>query len=69
MTNILFLVEANSMQAIQMHLSEEQKKFSQYFCAFLKSPWNFEHFTIKDDPRRFCISEKVDPERRDQINI
>ena len=31
------------MQTIQMHLSEKQKHFSQYFCAFSKSTLNFEH--------------------------
>ena len=32
------------MQTIHMHSSEKQKKFSQYFCAFLKSTSNFEDF-------------------------
>ena len=32
------------MQAIQMHLSEKQKTFSEYFYAFLKSTSNFENF-------------------------
>ena len=57
------------MQTMHMHLSEKQKKFSEYFCAFLKSAVNFEHFTIKDDPRRFCISKNADPERLYQENI
>ena len=37
----------NSMKTIQMHLSEKQKTFSQFFCAFFKSTSNFEHFQKK----------------------
>ena len=37
----------NSMQTIQMHLSEKEKNFSEYFFAFLKSTSNFEHFQKK----------------------
>ena len=37
------------MQTIQMHLSEKQKTFSQFLCAFFKSTSNFEHFKKKDD--------------------
>ena len=35
------------METIQMHLSEKQKSFSQFFCAFFKSSSNFEHFQKK----------------------
>ena len=34
----------NSMEAVQMHLSEKQKTFSEFSCAFLKFTSNFEHF-------------------------
>ena len=34
----------NSMQTIQMHLSEKQKTFCQLMYAFLKFTSNFEHF-------------------------
>ena len=37
----------NSMQAIQMHLSEKPKTFVVFLCAFFKSKSNFEHFQIK----------------------
>ena len=40
----------NLMQAIQMHFSQKQKAFSEFFCAFSKSTLNFEHFQKKDDP-------------------
>ena len=34
----------NLTQPIQVQLSRKQKTFSKYFCAFLKSCLNFEHF-------------------------
>ena len=42
MTSILFLLER-----IQMHLSEKQKNFSEFFCTFFKSTSNLEHFKKK----------------------
>ena len=35
------------MQQIQMHLSQKQKTCSLFFCAFLKSTKNSEHFQKK----------------------
>ena len=35
------------MQTIQMHLSQIQKIFSQFFSAFFESALNFEHFQKK----------------------
>ena len=32
------------MHPIQMHLSQKQKIFSQFFSAFFESALNFEHF-------------------------
>ena len=32
------------MQKIQMNWSQKQKRFAQFFCAFVKSKSNFEHF-------------------------
>ena len=34
----------NSMQTIQMHLSQKQKIFSEFFSAFFESALNFAHF-------------------------
>ena len=34
----------NWMQTIQMHLSQKQKIFSEFFSAFFESALNFEHF-------------------------
>ena len=41
----------NLTQPIQMQLSRQEKTFSEFFCAFLKSNLNFKHFQKKtDDP-------------------
>ena len=40
---------------IQMHLSQKQKSFSQFFAQFLKSRLNFIDFEKTDDPHRFFI--------------
>ena len=33
---------------IQMQLSHKEETFSQFFAAFLKSKWGFEHLDKKD---------------------
>ena len=55
----------NLMQPIQILLSQKQKTFSEFFCAFLKCTLNFEHFSKKDDPNSGCISEITDSEKGD----
>ena len=45
------------MQPIPMLLSQKQETSSQFFCGFLKSSLNFEHFQKKDDSHRSDISE------------
>ena len=47
-----------------MHVSQKKKIFSQFFCAFLKSTLNFEHFQQKDDPHNLYISEITDSGKR-----
>ena len=37
----------NWMQTIQMHLSQKQKIFSEFFSSFFESALNFEHFQRK----------------------
>ena len=37
----------NWMQTIQMHLSQKQNIFSEFFSAFFESDLNFEHFPKK----------------------
>ena len=39
--------EDNSMENFQIHLSENQNIFSEFFSEFSESPWNFEHFQKK----------------------
>ena len=51
------------MQKFQMHLSQKQNNFSEFFSAFFESALNFEHFQKKDDPHTLCISEITDHER------
>ena len=51
------LYRENLMQPIQILLSEKPKIFSEFFCAFLKSTLNFEHFQKKDDPHSRCLSQ------------
>ena len=41
----------NLTQQIEMHLSEKQKTFSEFFFAILKSMLIFKHLPNKDDPR------------------
>ena len=35
------------MHNIQMHLSQKEKNFSEFFCAFFESALNLEHFQKK----------------------
>ena len=51
------------MQPIPMQLSPKQETCSQYFCGFLKSSLNFEHFQKKDDSHSSDISEITDSEK------
>ena len=37
----------NGMQTIQMHFSQKQNIFSQFFSSFFESALNFEHFQKK----------------------
>ena len=59
------LYRENLTQLVQILLSQKRKTFSQFFCAFLKSTLNFEHFQKKDDPHSRGISEKTVSEKGD----
>ena len=50
----------NWMQTSQMHWSQKQNVFSQFFAAFFEFALNFEHFQKKDDPYSLCFSEITD---------
>ena len=51
-------------QPIQMQLSQKQKTFSQFFCAFLKSSLNFEDFQKKDDSHSWGLSKITESEKQ-----
>ena len=55
----------NLMEPIQILLSRKKKTFSQFFCSFLKSTFNLEHFQKKDDHHSRCISEITVSEKGD----
>ena len=59
----------NLMQPIQVEFSQKQKTFSQFFCEFLKSSSNFEHFKKKDDSHSWGISEITDSKKHGYINV
>ena len=44
------LIRDNLTEAIQMHISKNQKTFSKIFFAFLNSLLNFKHLPTKDAP-------------------
>ena len=54
----------NLTQPIHMQLSRKQKTFSEFFCAFLKSSLNFEHFQKKDDSHSWGISKITESEKQ-----
>ena len=55
----------NLTQPIQMQVSRKQKKISEFFCAFLKSNLNFEHFRKKN----MTIIADVFPQLRTPKNL
>ena len=59
----------NLPQQFQTPLSPKPKTFSELFIAFLKSPWNLEHFQKKDEYPSLIISEIIDAERRGYLNV
>ena len=50
-------------QQVQTPLSLNQKTFSGFFIAFLKSTWNGEHFQKKGESSSLSISEIIDSKR------
>ena len=59
----------NLQEQFQTPLSQKQKTFSGFFIAFLKCAWNLEHFRKKDEYHSLIISEIIDAERRDYLNV
>ena len=59
----------NLRKQFQTPLSQKQKTFSWFFIAFVKCPWNLEHFQKKDEYPSLIISEIIDAERRGFLNV
>ena len=59
----------NFAQQVQTPLSENQKTFCPFFIAFLKCALNLEHFEKKDEYPSLIISEIMDCERGDYLNV
>ena len=59
----------NLRQQFQTPLSQKEKTFSGFFIAFLKCAWNLEHFKKKYGCPSLIISEIIDAERRDYLNV
>ena len=57
------------MQHIQMQLSQKPKTSSEFFCKFLKSSLDLEHFKKKDDCHSSDISEITDSEKLGYMNF
>ena len=54
----------NSKQTNQMHWSQKQKIFLQFFSVFFEFALNLEHFQKKYDPHSLYISKITHHERR-----
>ena len=59
----------NLPQQFQTPLSQKQSTFPLFFIAFLKCGWNLEHFQKNDEYPSVIISEIIDAERRDYLNV
>ena len=63
------LIRNNLTETIQIHLSQKQKTFFQFFLAFLKSILNFKHLPKKADPNSRCIPGNTGSKKYDYINV
>ena len=52
-----------------MQWSKKLKVFFQFFTAFLKAAFNFEHFGKKDEPHSSYIFEIIDGEKSAYVNV
>ena len=57
------------MHTIQMHLSQKQKIFSQFFFSIFRISIKFKTFSKKDDAHILCISEITDHEKRAKTTL
>ena len=59
----------NFLEQFQTPTFKKQNIFSGFFLKFLKTAWNLEHFQKKDEFSSLIISEIIDAERRDYLNV
>ena len=57
------------MHTIQMHLSQKQKIFSEFFSGFSESALNFEHFQKKMTLIAYVIPKLKNQEKRAKTNV
>ena len=55
------LIRDTLMQPIQMHLSQKQKNFSEFFCDFFKCISNFKYFQKKMTPIAYVFPKLRTP--------
>ena len=59
----------NFPQQLQAPISQKQKIFSRFFIAYLEYASNLEHFEKKDEHPSLVISEIIDSETVDYLNL
>ena len=59
----------NFQQQLQTPISQKQQTFSGFFIVFLECALNLEHFVKKDEHPRLNITEIIDSERVDYLNV
>ena len=59
----------NLTQPIPGQLSKKLKTFFEFFTAFLKPTFNFEHNFEKDERHSLCISEVKHSKKRGYVNV
>ena len=57
------------MHTIQMHLSQKEKIFSEFFSAFFESALNSEHFQKKMTLIAYVFLKLKDHEKRAKTNV
>ena len=57
------------MHTIQMHLSQKEKIFSQFFSAFSESALNFEHFQKKMTLIAYVLPKLKNHEKGAKTNV
>ena len=57
------------MYTIQMHLSQKEKIFCEFFSAFSESALNFEHFQKKMTLIAYVFSKLKNHEKRAKTNV